>query len=647
MPVLRACCAQRTDSTLPNLRGFSLLLAAVAIAFSCSASATPPAAATDGCANSSATSVESPTEIASRNGRLRVSLRIRSSLDSAGQMHYCYLDEHGDRSPTLRLRPGDLLLLSLTNEITPPSAAGPSPSGHEHKMSPPGCASSPMAADATNLHFHGLNVSPGCHSDDTLRTSIRPGAKPFLYSVRIPRNQPPGLYWYHPHVHGYTEEQVLGGASGAIIIEGMTRANPAVSGLPERVFVIRDQLLDQKPIDQKLLEEKLAAQKTHDRQALTQQPGSSAFDDSNPPAPIHDPRHPAKDLSINFIPVPYPDYPVPAIQTRPLTREFWRVLNASADTYVNLGVLFNGEWQATGLVAKNGSWQPLDLVALDGVPVSRTNSSPIKVPAPMSILIPPGGRAEFIVQTPPEGIKAELITAGAETHPPEDEDSEPSAAAASGTAIPDTDDFTPPRPLARIVSSGLAVEPQVTELERMSSLVPARSKRDASASAPAAGATATALARISPVRQRKLYFSEKITDLKHPATSTIFYITEESHAPKAFDPSAIAPDIIVHQGDVEDWTIENRSTESHTFHIHQSHFLFLERDHEPASEGYLLDTVDLPYWDGTSTEFPSVKLRMDFRGANTVGIFPYHCHILQHADGGMMGLIEVRAKARK
>ena len=54
-------------------------------------------------------------------------------------------------------------------------------------------------------------------------------------------NEPPGLYWYHPHVHGFTNVQVQGGASGALIVEGIERADPVLAGLPERVFVIRDQ----------------------------------------------------------------------------------------------------------------------------------------------------------------------------------------------------------------------------------------------------------------------------------------------------------------------------------------------------------------------------------------------------------------------
>ncbi len=568
---------------------------------------------------SAGSSIESPKELVSRHGRLQLSLRMRRSFDSTGQVQYCYIDEHGDRSPTLRLRPGDLLVIKLKNDLknelkteTKSEPSPPSAMKHPHKTAPADCGSAMMTPDATNLHFHGLSVSPSCHSDDSLHISIPP-SKTFVYRVRIPRNQPPGLYWYHPHPHGHSEEQVMGGASGALIVEGIANANPLVAGLPERVFVLRDQKLTST----------LSA------------------------AANHDPSRPAKDLSINFISVPYPEYPVATIKTRPLTREFWRVLNASADTYVNLGVLFNGEWQGSGLVAEHGSWQSLGLVAVDGVPISEGNSksSTEKVVWKTEILIPPGGRAEFIFQTPPEGTQAELLTAGADTNPPADEDNDITANIGSGSSspgttpgmppdtTPDNDDCTPPRPLAKIVSLHSAVEPPALNLTEDPP--------------PAVQHQFAALASVSPVRQRKLYFSEKVIDPKHPDTSTLFYITEEGHIPTVFDPSALAPDIVVHQGDVEDWTIENRSRESHAFHIHQIHFLLLERDNDVASESYLLDTVDVPYWDGRSTQFPSVKLRMDFRDPDIVGRFPYHCHILQHVDGGMMGVIEVLPELRK
>ncbi len=57
----------------------------------------------------------------------------------------------------------------------------------------------------------------------------------------------PGLYWYHPHIHGISEPAVLGGASGAIIVEGLENVNPAVAGLPQKLLVIRDNLVPGNP----------------------------------------------------------------------------------------------------------------------------------------------------------------------------------------------------------------------------------------------------------------------------------------------------------------------------------------------------------------------------------------------------------------
>ena len=149
--------------------------------------------------------------------------------------------------------------------------------------------------------------------------------------------KPPGLYWYHPHIHGFSKAQVLGGASGAIIIEGIERANPEVAGLPERVLIIRDQDLvnpDAPPSKSEPVVPKL----------LIDRDGDAANNGTGFGKP-------AKDLSINFVPVPYPDYPAAVITMKPGEKQLWRVLNASAITYLNLEVLFNRAPQKLGLVA--------------------------------------------------------------------------------------------------------------------------------------------------------------------------------------------------------------------------------------------------------------------------------------------------------
>jgi len=60
----------------------------------------------------------------------------------------------------------------------------------------------------------------------TLNTFVQPSDPAYEYRFTIPSDQPPGLYWYHPHIHGFTKAQILGGASGALIVDGIESPNP-------------------------------------------------------------------------------------------------------------------------------------------------------------------------------------------------------------------------------------------------------------------------------------------------------------------------------------------------------------------------------------------------------------------------------------
>ncbi len=67
----------------------------------------------------------------------------------------------------------------------------------------------------------------------------------------------------------------------------------------------------------------------------------------------------------------------------------------------------------------------------------------------------------------------------------------------------------------------------------------------------------------------------------------------------------------------------------------------------PVNEPFLRDTVNVPYFSGKMLQYPSVRVRMDFRDPDTVGTFVYHCHLLEHEDAGMMGVIRVEPRERK
>src|SRR5271154_464372 len=262
------------------------------------------AAAGDPCSRPASGSVVSqPQDIRSHNGVLNIDMSIHNYLENDGSLRFCYVLRDGTQSPTLRLHPGDLLILHLRNELQEfgAPAARAAPPDSEKQREP--CGSGFMALTATNLHFHGLSIPAVCHQDDVLKTSIRPGDLPFEYQFRIPADEPPGLYWYHPHIHGFSTVQVLGGASGALIIEGIERANHDVAGLPEQVLVIRDQDLlnpDAPPSKSEPVVPKMLIDRDGDS-------GNNGTGFGKP----------AKDLSINFVPVPYPDYPPAVIEMKP------------------------------------------------------------------------------------------------------------------------------------------------------------------------------------------------------------------------------------------------------------------------------------------------------------------------------------------
>jgi FtsP/CotA-like multicopper oxidase with cupredoxin domain len=97
-----------------------------------------------------------------------------------------------------------------------------------------------MNNSSVNIHYHGTKTAPTCHQYEVIKTLINPGDT-FQYNVAFPENEPPGLYWYHPHVHGIAEHALQGGAAGAIVVEGIQDVQPAVGGLRQRILQVRDQ----------------------------------------------------------------------------------------------------------------------------------------------------------------------------------------------------------------------------------------------------------------------------------------------------------------------------------------------------------------------------------------------------------------------
>ena len=516
--------------------------------------------------------VQPAPDLYSKNGVLKVQLGYYTTVDQWGRTLFCYSTPDGLEAPTLHVNPGDVLDIQFTNQelgtISPQQrkedlsllSLG---SGAQPTLSTThACLDTTMSDASANMHFHGFNVTPKCHSDQVIHTIVNPG-ETWNYRLHVPKDEPPGMYWYHAHVHGIASKAVQGGASGAIEVEGIANYETAVQGLPQRFLTFRDQPLQNPP---------------------------AAAGPQTPVAPFW-------DVSLNYVPIPYPKYGPGIIQMQAGAKEFWRVVNASADTIADLQLVYDGVVQ------------PVQLVALDGVPIgSQDGKHQGYTITKTDVYIPPAGRAEFIVTGPSTNVKsATFLTRHINTGPGGDSDTR--------------------RPLAQIQ---LTNDPKKIPKPIEATGAPEHRQRFEGVTDSMVGV------------RRDLYFDEKIgkDPKKDPTGGFLFFITEKGEFEQLYEPYN-PPAIITHRGAVEDWTIENHTNEVHEFHIHQIHFQLIAINGKPVppKQRQWYDTYQVGYWKGTGA-YPSITVRMDFRGA-VVGEFVYHCHILDHEDRGMMANILV------
>ena len=126
--------------------------------------------------------VQEPAQYSSILGLLDIRLEFKAGLGSDGNMQFCYLTEDGLQSPTLLVWPGDTLRMSITNLVDSTAWVGADFEGAK------------AGSFATNVHFHGMAVSPQPGQDFAI-TMISPG-ETFVYQIKIPPDHPIGMHWY-------------------------------------------------------------------------------------------------------------------------------------------------------------------------------------------------------------------------------------------------------------------------------------------------------------------------------------------------------------------------------------------------------------------------------------------------------------------
>ena len=391
-------------------------------------------------------------------------------------------------APVIRASPGDVLKITYINDLPPKSSET--------------CAVNPCM-NMTNLHFHGLAVSPDAPQDDVLGMMAMPG-QTLHYSVEIPHDHPPGLFWYHTHPHGESHRQVLDGMSGAIVIEGMERYVPELGRLRERVIIVRGRSIEHDPNAAEL-------------RRNVEIPANGCGGEAEAVEEV---------FTVNGV-------LRPRIEIAPKERQFWRIVNASPDRYLDL--------QMDG--------QNFEIVALDGMPLAYHEP---KEPTRTTdhLLLAPAGRLEAIVTGPPAESHRALRTLCVDTGP----DGDPNPGMVLADLVQSSSDHSDSNAPAKQMHTSGEGPPLYQELdaERWKKTAPD--------------------------------FTVTFTEDKNG-----FYINGRKFAPDA------SPMTSARVGTYQHWRIVNETAELHPFHIHQVHFLAYAENDAPLPHPAWLDTVDVPY----------------------------------------------------
>ncbi len=254
-----------------------------------------------------------PKEIFSKNGVLDTMFRVKFSKIRIGDKRVT-TSVFNDTfvPPTLRVFPGDLLKIRLKNDID----------------------------QMTNLHYHGMNVTPLSPSDDIFIMVTPTGD--FQYEVPIPEDHPEGTFYYHSHAFGLTEYQIMSGLSGVLIVEGELDPFPQLEGVRELIMYLRDIQIDS---------------------------------DGRVPTDI-DPSDPT-NITLN-------GQVNPTIKIRPGETQLWRIANIGADHYYPLQL----EGHTMYEIARDGN----------------LHNQLVPIPSGETLLLPVSSRVDVLVQGGPEGV---------------------------------------------------------------------------------------------------------------------------------------------------------------------------------------------------------------------------------------------------
>ena len=592
--------------------------------------------------------------------------------------------ENSYRPFLLQANPGDTLRFDLVNEL----------------------AAAADGSNAINLHTHGLITSPRpcAPFGDSVYVEDAPGHTGH-YAIAIPATlpgsqfggggpdqpYPPGLNWFHAHVHGKARVDVMAGQSGMLQVGDLLatlRATPGLSAAARAALAATDPvylgLRDiQLSVPAGATPDQPAAQGTvaqwlrkddYDPTACASQanPAPSPPTADSFAGPGFCAHHavtvgsaqpdPAKDTVWLFT---VNGQAFPTIRTRTGRNQVWRIANLSANATYLLELTADSD-PSTPL--------PMDVLSLDGLVagVAAPGSTDLKVGVTLShLLLMPASRAEVFVPAPAAGMGAmTLRTAGITT-------------GVQGDPWPRIDlahVVAPAAPAVTALQGGAAATPP----HRPAMILPGMARLAAPAAAPqvqtneAPPSHCVTLPPGQTVRRR-------ITFANDP-TGALFLLGSEvvtpsgtpidaGHTikPEQFPPAAMMdPASVLHVcprfGEQEVWELVNTTGELHNFHIHQTKFRLSVPSDPGVPQGSLAiqdptniiasfvpeaqaaapdagvdvwhDVLPVPPADASGNP-GRVFVTIPFHDQRQIGFFVFHCHILEHEDGGMMAVVQV------
>jgi FtsP/CotA-like multicopper oxidase with cupredoxin domain len=442
--------------------------------------------------------------VSSRDGLLELDLEAGIKPVNFLQRKAYLMNYNGQLpAPRLEVKAGDTIRINFTNHLEQP----------------------------TNLHFHGLHVTPNGKGDNPF-LHIHPGEK-LTYEFTIPKNHRAGTFWYHPHYHHYTAAQVFGGLAGLLIVRGELDEIPEVKAAKTEYLVLQD----------------------------------FAFDRSGQLlSPL--PMELMRGREGNLLTVNGQIKPSFSITRNGLLR--LRLLNASSSRFYRLSL-------------EN---HPFYLIATDQGAISQ----PIEL---RELLLTPGERAEVLIHGNQSEGKYRLLNL-------------PYNRGGMGMGMMEGHGMGRNRSNENTsqVLATFSYQGTTKPVPLPSQLIPVESLP-------------------TPKTVRRLEFSMSMGRGMNRA----FLFNGE-----VYDQERINQTVKLNT--IEDWELINLDPHDmdHPFHIHTNPFQVIYRNGKLASERVWKDTILVPSGE-------VVRIRIPFR--NFTGKTVYHCHILDHEDLGMMGIVNI------